>query len=338
MAGMHTRKDRSLRYFRTARVCTILAFALTAQVIIHAQEPVDQATIDGKATADPNSNPNAIHLIGLPDTKPAVIGMLKLTKDTVEFTTSDIHASIPYKRIVGVFVGTERTEAGGKTGALARKMPYGVGPVFSLASQKQVDLLSIEFRDIHGGYHGTVFALPLKSGAALQNAITARTPPPHPIPEPINCGAGAPVPNTVMLASVKVEGVDLPAEYRVLLYEHIYHVLSTTDVTDSYLRPGDTSATAGCPALTLHITVVGFTKGNQSLRAVTGPLGMFVGVTSVTFHVKLDDSHGTVVLEKDIKKSKRGDSDSLNLARDIAKDISKRVNKEINKDGGTGQP
>jgi len=265
-----------------------------------------------------------MHLIGLPDTKTAVTGVLKLTKDTVDFATSDSEASIPYKTIVGVFVGTERTEAGGKAAAVARKMPYGVGPVFSLASQKQVDLLSIEFRDTHGGYHGAVFALPVKSGAAFLNAITARTPPPHPAPDP--------------LASVKVEGVDLPAEYRVLLYEHIYHVLSTTDLTDSYLRPGDTSAAAGCPALILHIAVVGFTKGNQTLRAVTGPLGMFVGVTSVTFHVKLENAHGVVVMEKDIKKSKRGDSDSLNLARDIAKDISKRVNKVVNKGGGAGQP
>lgn len=327
-----------MRYFITARVCTVLAFALTGQVIVHAQEPVDQTSIDEQATADPTSIPNAIHLIGLSDTKPAVTGVLKLTKDTVEFTTSDVRASIPYKRIVGVFVGRQRTEAGGKAGAVARKMPYGVGPVFSLASQKQVDLLSIEFRDIHGGYHGAVFALPVKSGDAFKSAITARTPPPHPIPDPVACNAAAPVPNTVLLASVKVEGVDLPAEYRVLLYEHIHHVLSTTDLADSYVRPGDTSVAARCPALTLHIAVVGFTKGNQTLRAVTGPLGMFVGVTSVTFHVKLDDSHGVIVLEKDIKKSKRGDSDSLNLARDIAKDISKRVNKVMKKDGPAGPP
>lgn len=327
-----------MRYFTTARVCTILAFALTGQVIVHAQEPADQTTIEGQATTYPNSIPTAMHLIGLPDTKTAVTGVLKLTKDTVDFATSDSEASIPYKTIVGVFVGTERTEAGGKAAAVARKMPYGVGPVFSLASQKQVDLLSIEFRDTHGGYHGAVFALPVKSGAAFLNAITARTPPPHPAPDPLACNAGAPMPNSVMLASVKVEGVDLPAEYRVLLYEHIYHVLSTTDLTDSYLRPGDTSAAAGCPALILHIAVVGFTKGNQTLRAVTGPLGMFVGVTSVTFHVKLENAHGVVVMEKDIKKSKRGDSDSLNLARDIAKDISKRVNKVVNKGGGAGQP
>jgi len=287
-------------------------------------------------STDPDSIPNAIHLIGLPDTKPSVVGVLKLTKDSVDFATSDIHASITYKRIVDVFVGRQRTEAGGKAGAVARKIPYGVGPVFSLASQKQVDLLSIEYRDIHGGYHGTVFALPMKSGAAFQTAIAARTPPPHPIPDPLVCNAATPVPNTVMLASVKVEGVDLPAEYRVLLYEHIHHVLSTTDLTDSYLRPGDTSAAARCPALTLHISVVGFSKGNQTLRAATGPLGLFVGVTSVTFHVKLEDPHGVIVLEKDIKKSKRGDSDSLNLARDIAKDISKRVNRVVSKGGGAG--
>jgi hypothetical protein len=93
---------------------------------------------------------------------------------------------------------------------------------------------------------------------------------------------------------------------------------------------------AQCAALKLHLSVVGFNKGNQSMRAAIGPLCLFIGTTSITFNMKLDDSHEAIILKKDIKKSKRGDSDRVNLARDIANDTSKRIDKEMKKTQGKG--
>ena len=327
-----------MKSLKTVGICMALALSLPFQRRLNAQDSSSSKAPESAVATDPSTIPNAIHLLGLPDTKPAISGMLEMTGESVEFTTSDVHASIPYNRIVAVFAGTQRTEVGGKAGALGRKMPYGAGEVFSLASKKQVDLITIEFRDTHGGYHGTVFVVPLNSAAPFQSGLTARIAPLTDEVDTSGCTNGAPIPNSVMLAPVKVDGVDLPAEYRILLYEHVHHMLSTTDLTNTYLRPGDRSATGSCAALTPHVTVVGFKKGNQSLRAATGPLGMFVGLTSVTFNIKLEDSHGKILLQHDIKKSKRGDSDSLNVAHDIAKDIAKRVDKVMKKTNGTGQP
>jgi hypothetical protein len=82
---------------------------------------------------------------------------------------------------------------------------------------------------------------------------------------------------------------------------------------------------AGCPAETLHVSVSGFKKGNEKLRSSTGPVGLFVGGTSVAFSARLVDQAGTVVFEKTLKNSKHGDSDSLGVAHDVAQSVSKRL-------------
>jgi hypothetical protein len=43
--------------------------------------------------------------------------------------------------------------------------------------------------------------------------------------------------------------------------------------------------------------------------------------------VDLVDSHEFVIFEKDLKKSRRGDTESLMLARNVARDVSKRLAK-----------
>jgi hypothetical protein len=116
-------------------------------VALRAQEP-GQATA-GPEGRSPSSNEvsGVVHLIGLPDAKPGIKGVLKLTPEALDFSTADIHTLIPYKRITAVSVGTERMEAGGQAGNVARRLPMGIGPAVSIASQKQVDLFTIEFRD-----------------------------------------------------------------------------------------------------------------------------------------------------------------------------------------------
>ncbi|HTF63844.1 MAG TPA: hypothetical protein VK638_14240 [Edaphobacter sp.] len=319
-----------MRYFLRAGICSVCVFTLAMPVALRAQEP--RRATAGPEGRSPSSNEvsDVVHLIGLPDAKPGIKGVLKLTPEALDFSTADIHALIPYKRITAVSVGNERMEAGGQAGNVARRLPLGIGPAFSIASQKQVDLFTIEFRDPHEGYHGAVFLLPLKRTAELKTRIAAEIPTPAAAAVPA-CNAGARMLNSVLIAPLEVTGVDLPAEYRVLLYENLYNVLRTTRPSDSYLRTGDISAGPGCTALTLHVSVVGFRKGNQALRAATGPLGMFVGTTSITFNVKLDDGQGKTILDASVKKSKHGDTNSLAVARDIAKNISKRIDKAVAK-------
>jgi hypothetical protein len=303
-----------------------------------AQEPTPTTTPPETPAASDDGIPKAIHMVGLPDAKPGIKGVLKLTPETIDFTSDEIHALIAYKRITAVSIGSERTEGGGTTGKVVRRIPMmGIGSVAGLASQKQADLLTIEFRDPHEGYHGAVFMLPTKTAADLQKEISAQITPPTPVDAPA-CVSGTATPNSVLIAPIGTDGIDLPAEYRVLLYEHLYSVLRTTGLTRTYFRTGDTSAGPGCTALTLHVVVVGFKKGNQTLRTSTGPIGHLgiMGATSLMFNVKLDDAQGRTVLDDKVKKSKRGDSDSLGVAHDIAKNISKRIDKAMAKTKSSG--
>jgi len=134
-----------------------------------------------------------------------------------------------------------------------------------------------------------------------------------------------------LLASVDVSGMVLPAEYRTLFYEQLLADLQRTRPSDSWFRAGDTSAGPGCTALTLRITLVGFKKGNRALRASTGPLGMFLGTTKISFAAELDDRSGKIIWTANLKKSKRGDSDSMNVTQNIANAISKRIGKVMDK-------
>lgn len=325
-----TRKDSSLLYLAKAGFCSIISFCLFVPSLLVAQEATSSTSASEQLPAGTGEISNAIHLMGLPDAKPNIKGDLKVTPNALDFTTAEIHALIPYNHITAVWVGNERTEAGGKGGAVARKLPWGIGLAFGLASQKKVDFLTIEFRDPNGGYHGAAFMLPTNKAEDLRARIAARITPLVEVNAPA-CSGGPPMAHSVLLAPIEAEGVDLPAEYRVLMYEHLYEVLKTARPSDSFFRAGNTSAGPGCTALTLHVTVLGFKKGNQTLRTATGPVGMFVGTTSMTFHIKLDDPRGETVLDTDVKKSKHGDSDSLNMAGDIAKNISKRIDKAMAK-------
>ena len=125
-------------------------------------EPVQQAK---------SADLRVTHIAGLPDTKPNVKGLLALDREGLIFGNSTIHASIPLNRIEAVSVGDERSEPGGKTGAIARKaIPYGGGAALGAIQNKTVDILTIEYLDAHEGYHGAVFVLPKKQAAPCRKS------------------------------------------------------------------------------------------------------------------------------------------------------------------------
>jgi hypothetical protein len=320
-----------MKHFRTIAPSMFIAFTLAVRTI--AAQDLPSSAPDLRTASEPSSV--AVHLIGLPDVPFSANGSLKLTQQGLAFTSNQTESDITYRQISAVSVGVDRTEAGGKAGSVVRKLPYGAGPLFALASKRQEDLLTVEYRDIRGGYHGAVFSLPFKSAAALQSSIAEHITPLTPV---VETSCSTPHRNSILIAPIRVQGAELPAEYRVLLYEQAQHALSVADTKNSYLRSGDSAAAEGCAPFTLHIDVLGFAKGNQSVRAATGPLGFFIDATSVTYHVTLDGPNGKVLLDQQTKKSKRGDTDSLKLAQDIGKDVSKRVDKVMGqKQGGAQQ-
>lgn len=275
----------------------------------------------------PWQSDSVLYVAGLSNLKPRSDGVLQITAKSIVFTTKDAQADIPRDRITAVSTGDERVPTGGTAATVVRKIPlYGVGPVVGAVTNKKVDVLTIEYRDSSAGYHGAVFELPKTEEVALveqQLVASIKVSPQVDAPPCI----GSPRSDTVLLAPITTDGVELPAEYRVLLYEQLAEELKKASPDDIIYRAGSTNAGKGCAATTLRLSVSAFKKGNEALRASTGPVGFFVGSTSVNFHVDLVDSHEFVIFEKDLKKSRRGDTESLMLARNVARDVSKRLAK-----------
>ena len=159
-------------------------------------------------------------LAGLLDAKANAKGVLTLTPDALVFDDSNARTLIAVNRIIAVSTGDERLEKGGTAGEVARKaIPYGGGAALGAVSQKSVDLLTVEYRDVHEGYHAAVFMLPTKQAAEIQQEtqqkILAETTP-LPMVQPVVCRDAGGTPNSVLLAPVDVSGMELPAEYRAL--------------------------------------------------------------------------------------------------------------------------
>jgi hypothetical protein len=304
---------------------TVLCAMLLANIaLLHAQTAI-QPLDDANSGSISLIQHNVIHVAGFEEAKANVSGDLALSPLTLTFSNKNVSTSIPRERIFNAFIGDQRTEPWGTTGKIARKIiPYGGGAALGAVTNRKVDLLTVEYRDIHDGYHGVVFVLPVQKAAVVRDNIMANLTP------PVELGAfscAEATPGSVLVSPIQVSGVDLPAEYRILLYEQTIKELKTKRPEEKFFRVGDRSAGPGCVALSIDITVTDFKKGNRAVRASTGPLGFFLGTTSLTFDVSLKDVNDKTVFDARIKKCNRTDSESLGLADTIAKNVAKRFGK-----------
>jgi len=317
-ASLCLAKETSMLCLKRTAVCAMLVANLVSlRAQMASPSPNDAASASSSLTQH-----NVIHVAGLEEVKANVSGDLTLSLQTLTFSNKNVVTSIPRERIVNAFIGDQRTEPWGTTGKIARKIiPYGGGAALGAITNKKVDLLTVEYLDIHDGYHGVVFVLPSQKATAVRDDILANLTPPAMQPA---SSCSDPVPGSVLIAPIQVRGIELPAEYRILLYEQTIRELKTTRPEERFLRAGNLSAGPGCAALTLDITVTDFRKGNRAVRASTGPLGLFLGTTSLTFDVSLKDVQDKTVFDAQIKKSDRTDSESLGLADTIAKNVAKR--------------
>ena len=278
-------------------------------------------------SASPDSwhSDSVTYVAGLGDLKQHTSGSLRITADNLVFSTHDAHEQISLKQITSVSIGDERVATGGAAGKVGRKIPlYGIGFATGVVTSKKVDVLTIEYQDVQAGYHGAVFEVPKSQAGIAQQQLAAFAASPHQDADALSCHEPA-TSNVLLIAPIDESGLQLPAEYRVLLYEQLVTELRKSYTGGTVVRVGDQAA--GCPAETLHISVSAFKKGNEKLRSATGPVGLFVGRTSVAFSVRLTDQAGAVVFEKSLKSNKHDDSDSLGVARSAAKSVSKRLTK-----------
>jgi hypothetical protein len=114
-------------------------------------------------------------VIGLENIKPNTKGTLSLLPTGLEFATSKNKVDVTTASIQDIFTGQEsRQDVSGPAGTLAKTaIPYGGGRIVSLFSH-QVEVLTVEYVDSNGGFHGTVFVLPSGKATVLKDQLVAQ--------------------------------------------------------------------------------------------------------------------------------------------------------------------
>jgi hypothetical protein len=116
---------------------------------------------------------HAVHLLGMPDVKARENGTLVITPQQLRFTGKSSSSTIDLPSIVALSAGNERVELWGMKGRLMRMaVPYGGGAAFATFMHHQRDMLTVEFVDSQGAYHGSVFYLPGNEAEQALRTIT----------------------------------------------------------------------------------------------------------------------------------------------------------------------
>ncbi len=301
----------------------VLALLVAVNAIGHAQSPTNAVLT---ASSSSLHSVEAKLLVGLKGIPAGTKGAIDVTPDSLIFTSFDLTDRLPRGRVSGVFIGDERAETGGVAGKVARvAIPYGGGAALGTVTQKQVSILTVDYRDDRDGLRSAVFVLPKAEASEIAGEMQL-SPLSHPrAASPAVCNAQDLSTSITVLPIRSMPGLEVAPEYRALLYEHLVELPAQKLRVDRIFPDGERRA--GCATYTLTLTVEEFSKGNAALRASTGPVGLFVGVTKLTVRAQLRDSNGRIVLDKQVKASRRGDKESLNVASSEVTDIAKAIHK-----------
>ncbi|MBB5057047.1 hypothetical protein HDF16_001732 [Granulicella aggregans] len=278
------------------------------------------------------------HVYGFPDAKPNKKGTLTLGADTLTFSSKSGTTSIPRSLLTAASAGNQRVEIWGVGGRILRMtIPDGGGLAAAAFMHHRVDMLTVEFKDAHGGAHSAVFVLPAKqaeialSGFALPATRAAASFPSQQPPSQksalslvaseTSCGTSVER-NSVLISEPDWGRAEVPAAYRALVYEHIVDRFRKTKDVGRVYRDGEQGA--GCPQYIVHISVMAFKQGSSVKRAALGPIGFFVGTTQMKFDATFTRATGSVIGTEQIKATIRGESESTNVADHLAKSLAKR--------------
>lgn len=299
-------------------LCAVLVSAQRVETL--AAAPPAAAAVEWQATS-------AQHAYGFPEVKPSKKGTLTLDATGLTFTGKTFNTTLPRNSITAVSAGNDRVELWGTGGRLLRMaIPQGGGLAAAAVMHHRVDMLTVEFRDTHGGMHSAVFYLPaMQADKALAHFKV----------EPVavapvateGCGTNPVDPRSVLVKRPEWKSVEVPAAYRALVYEHMIDRLKAVKDVGSVYREGEIVHGMACPHYTIAVAIEGYKKGNQVVRAATGPIGMFTSATQMRFAVTYTDAMAASVKTEEIKAAVRTESESTGVADVVAKKLAKQYGK-----------
>ncbi len=286
------------------------------------------------ALAQPtDSSVNVRNVIGLENIKPGATGKITIQNGAVQF---EGQAKFAAASIDDIFIGTETTQAGGKTGKVAKAAaiaaPYDSGAALSLLLRTKVDMLTIAYRDASGARHAAILALPKGQAEAVRTQLVAAGAHTNPAAEPV-VKESKPVTQTApkkghpvgpSAAAIQIELVEtgdvlIPAEFRLAIYERLIERVSAMGKFQKVFRSGDRAAESVPNLVTLHTTVEKFKEGSQMRREITTVLG----ATKVDVSAVVTARNGETLLARDVNGKVRFFGENLRATNDLAKRIAK---------------
>ena len=160
--------------WRSPRLAGLLVAAVAVVLVARASPVFSQQPVTAQAPQS-TSIPDVKCVIGLETFKPDTKGTLSLLPTGLEFATGKNKDDITTASIQDIFTGEEsRQDASGTAGTVAKlAIPYGGGRIVSLFSHG-VELLTVDYVDSNGGFHGAIFVLPPGKATELRNQLIAQ--------------------------------------------------------------------------------------------------------------------------------------------------------------------
>ncbi|MGA2214304.1 MAG: hypothetical protein ABSH31_13605 [Bryobacteraceae bacterium] len=269
-------------------------------------------------------------MIGLENVKAQSGGKISVESDALVFVSRKSQAKIAVSAIDDILLGSETTQAGGKTGkvfkAAAIAAPYETGRFLSVLMWTKVDILTVLYRDENGGVHSAVFALPEGQAGGIRTQLIA-------------AGARAAAPSLALAAvqttdqtspmnpsgtRIQIEppeagSVSIPAEFLFTGYERLIERVRQDGEFQKVFRSGDRQAHEIADLVILRTKVSGFKPGNQLLRELLN----LVGWTSMDVTTTIEGRDGRVILSQSLSGKVHFFGENLGVTNDLAKHIAK---------------
>lgn len=130
----------------------------------------------GPTSSTAASEVRATQLLGLEGVKNNTKGELSIKDNTVQFQKEKSSAvQVDIGSIQDVVLGEQSKQSGGTAATVGKTAtPFGGGRVISLFSHKKYDILTLEYLDSNGGFHGAIFQLDKGQGQIFKNELAAK--------------------------------------------------------------------------------------------------------------------------------------------------------------------
>jgi hypothetical protein len=161
----------------SGRIKPAVAYLSVSLLLLSAPVVFSGQTNKPKAAETSSSVPGVQCVIGLEGVKPGSKGTISVQGGALHFDQEKKKSEIgvPVPAILDIYLGNEsRQDISGLGGtAVKAAIPYGGGRVLSLFSHK-VEVMTVEYTDANGGFHGAIFVLPEGHATMLKNLLIAQ--------------------------------------------------------------------------------------------------------------------------------------------------------------------